>query len=787
LENSNQMKLDLKLKQKIQVIIISVSVVVFLGAIGYISIKGKKTAYDNAISLINSESNNYSSKIQGLINEDFAVVRTLGNAFEAYNFLPKDKWQKLIKIMYRKVFEANPSFYQLWDSWELQHIDTAYNKSYGRIQNTILREGGRIDTSSDLRSMEGDPDLYKKNKSRKKEFISDIYTDVYSTKKSERKLMASLEQPIRESGEFIGVIGLDVTLEQFQKIVTGIKIKNIEDSYAFLLSHNAIFAGHPATDSLNKKAAPNPTNKADFNLYEKIKTGKNFNAIHHKKNQEESYVAYSPIEIGKTGVNWYLGISAPVSSIKAQANKNFIISLIVGFIGLIILSTVIYWLAKNITMPIEKITEQLNLLSHGKINNVMKLKYQTGDEIEEMATAFNRTIDDLSQKSQFAQQLGEGKLEQDFELTNKEDLLGKSLVEMRDSLKKAREEEEKRKEEDKKRQWVNEGLAKFGDILRQNNDNLEALSYDIIRNIVVYMDANQGGLFLLNDDDNNDIFYELKAAYAYDRRKYLEKQIRPGEGLIGTCVIEKKPIYMTEIPQDYIEITSGLGDANPDSLLIVPLKIEEEVLGVLEIASFKKMEKYQIEFVKKVAENIASTMQSVRVNLKTAELLEKSRQQAEEMSSQEEEMRQNMEELQATQEESARRERELNSTIEAIDNFLLKAELNTDGSIIDTNQLFIDTLEYSKDELKNIQIQTLLNEQEKEKFHSLLQQVINGNDTKDTLKFKTKTEKDLWLISSITPDNDEEGNIAKIQFLALDHTNSEKEKLEMRKKLEHQS
>jgi PAS domain S-box-containing protein len=480
---------------------------------------------------------------------------------------------------------------------------------------------------------------------------------------------------------------------------------------------------------------------------------------------------------------WYLGISAPLSSIKKDANRSFIISLIVGLVGLIILSTVIYWVAKTITTPIEKITEQLKQLSQGRINNALKLEYETGDEIEEMTKAFNKTIDDLNKKSEFAQQLGRGELDQEFNNTNEQDLLGKSLIEMRDSLKKAREEEAKRKEEDKKRQWVNEGLAQFGDILRQNNDNLGELSYQIIRNLVSYLNANQGGLFLLNDEDKNDPFYELKAAYAYNRRKYLQKEIRPGEGLVGTCAIEKETIHMTEIPQDYIEITSGLGDATPDSLLIVPLKTEEEMLGVVEIASFNEFEKHQIEFVEKIAESIASTIQSVRVNLKTNELLEKSQQQAEEMSSQEEEMRQNMEELQATQEESARRERELNSTIEAINNFLLKAEMDTEGNLLDINPLFTETFEYSTEELKNTSIFALLNEQEKEKFNSLMEQVVKGIDAKETLKFKTKSDKDLWLISSLTPYKDDQGNITKVFFIALDHTESEQEKLEMRNKL----
>jgi len=781
------MKLNLKLRHKIQLIIISVSAVIFIGTVGYISMKDKKTAYNNTINLMNSQSDNFSNKIEGLINEDFAVVSTLGNAFKAYDFLPKDQWQELIHIMYREVFKANPSFYQIWDSWELQYIDSTYDKPYGRISNNIIRENGQVKITKTLRSMDGDPKLYKNNKAKNTDFITNIYADVYTEDKQKKKMMATLWESITIDGNYIGMVGLDITLDQFQKIVNNIKIKNIDKSHAFLLTHNAKYAAHPNKDSVNTKAIKNPTNEEYFNLYNKIQTGEKFSIIHTKQTEQKRYVTYAPIKISKTGMHWYLGISAPIQEIKEQANRNFIISLIVGLLGLGILSFVIYWVAQNITTPIEKITNQLKQLSQGQIDQTMKLSYQTGDEVEEMTSAFNRTIEDLNRKSQFAQQLGQGDLTQDFELANDEDLLGKSLIEMRDSLTKAREEEEKRKEEDKKRQWVNEGLAKFSDILRQNNENLEELSYDIIRNLVVYLNANQGGIFLLNDEDQNDIFYQLKAAYAYNRRKYLDKQIKPGEGLVGTCAIEQETIYMTEIPEDYIEITSGLGDTPPDSLLIVPLKMEEKVLGIVEIASLYKFEKHQIEFVEKIAENIASTIQSVRVNLKTSELLEKSQQQAEEMSSQEEEMRQNMEELQATQEESARRERELNSTIEAINNFLLKAEFDSEGNILEANQLFLDTFGLSNEEIKNKNIKDFITPTHASKLENILNQVAGGQDMKDILKFKTKSDKDLYLISSLTSYTNNDGKITKMLFIALDHTDSEQEKISMRNELKGKS
>jgi PAS domain S-box-containing protein len=741
-------------------------VVIFLGAIGYISIKAKNASYSNAVKLVEAKSRYNAKKVQELINEDFAVIRTLSHVFKEYKFLPKDRWQNLVNNIYDEVFEANPSFYQLWDSWELQYIDTAYNKPYGRIMNTRFREDGVVKSSSELRSMNGDPELYAQDKARAEELISELYADVYSTGKQEKKFMTSLESPILVNGNFIGLVGVDITLGRFQEIVKGIELESLENK-AFLITHNGKYAGHPNSELLNKAAEKNPTSRKNFDLYEKIKTGEHFSIKHNKEDEAESFVSYSPIKIGRTETYWYLGVSVPTKSIMDRANESFKISLLVGLIGLIILSTVIYIVARNITIPIEKVTSVLNRVSKGHIDKDMKLEITSGDEIEEMATALNTSIEELNKKNEFAKSLGDGNLDYEFQISHEEDELGNSLLETRDSLKKAREEEKQRKEEDERRQWVNEGLTKFADILRKDNEDLQKLSDNIIKNLVKYLGANQGGLFILNDEDEENVVYELQSAFAFDRKKYKQKSFKPGESLVGTCAIEKEKIYITEIPQDYIEITSGLGDANPDSLLIVPLKHEEEVLGVIEIASFKELAQHEIEFVEKVAENIASTLASVRVNLKTNQLLEKSQQQAEELSSQEEEMRQNMEELQATQEEAARKKAEMEGLVNALNESSYVIEYDLDGKILTINDNYLDLLGVSREYAIGSHHSDHMDftEEQKKEYEQFWNDLNSGKIKKQTniVKINNQTYK---FTETYTPIKDANGNIVKILKIA---------------------
>ena len=323
-----------------------------------------------------------------------------------------------------------------------------------------------------------------------------------------------------------------------------------------------------------------------------------------------------------------------------------------GFIVILICVIIAIFIAQSITNPIVQLQQIMGRISRGELPDDELQK--PNDEIGSMIRQVDLLIDGLKKTSNFAQDIGEGSFDTKYDPLSDKDVLGNSLLTMRDNLKEAAEQ-------DLRRNWANEGFAKFGDILRQfSNDELETLTYEVVSNIVKYLDINQGWLYVIaKNEETGEDQLELMACYAYDKKKYINKTIEFGEGLTGQVWQEGEMIYMNDVPNNFVNITSGLGQSNPTSILIMPLKMNDEIHGMLELGSFRDLKKHEIEFVERVSGNIASTISVSRVNAKTKELLSESQHMSESLRSQEEEMRQNLEELQATQDEMHRKTREL--------------------------------------------------------------------------------------------------------------------------------
>jgi len=763
------MKVKLKIWQKIIVFILGTIMVVFTTIFVFISQSSREIIYSDALEYSNALAKQSANQIESWLNSDIVIVRTLSSAFLEYKTLPLEKWQELYRGMYSRVYATNPHLDAIWDSWELSNLDPKWDKPYGRYSYAIYRENNVIKTQAAIKSLTGDPVAYAQMKNAGSESIAEPYEDVIQ----KGKIMTTLAAPLYENGKYIGLIGVDIVLSRFQELVYS--IKPYPNSYAFLLSNKGIFVAHPDTSffkrNINDKQ---PELVKQFKILEKVQKGEAFNFTYTDKKGEVFYYTLVSIVIGKTKTPWTLGIVVPRNEIMAKANTNYNLNFLAAILGLLVLIFVLVLFTNNITRPINKMTKLLKEVATGKIDDSMTLDISTGDEIEVMAEALSASIVGINNKTYFARLIGSGNLDADLSLLSEDDILGKSLLDMRNSLILAREEENKRKTEEEKEKWVNEGITKFGEILRQNNSNQSKLSDEIIKNLVWYLNAMQGGLFVINDKSDHEE-YDLIAAFAFDRKKFLDKTFAKGEGLVGTCAAEKDVIYLTEIPQDYIEITSGLGGANPNVLLLVPLMIEEEVLGVIELTSFNQFKPYEIELVKKLSQNIASTLHSVKVNSRTTDLLERSQEQAEMMAAQEEEMRQNMEELQATQEEASRKTADLESLVNALNISAYLMEYDTQGYIISVNDSYQSLLGIPRDKILGLHHTEGLTQTEtqKENYEQFWSDLRKGTIKKQISKFNINSI-DYQFIETYTPIYSQSGEVSKILKIAVDisHTSN---------------
>ncbi|MCU0393360.1 MAG: GAF domain-containing protein [Thermoflexibacter sp.] len=392
-----------------------------------------------------------------------------------------------------------------------------------------------------------------------------------------------------------------------------------------------------------------------------------------------------------------------------QEDNSSYISYLLTFVIflLIIFSLELIGISYFLLKPINDITHISERVAKGELVNVNH-KTSIIKEIDWVIAKFDEINQGLDKITDFADKIGDGDFSANLNPRSEKDQLTFALLEMRDNLLKVNQDEQKRK-------WATEGLAKFASILRLDEQDRQKLADAIISNLVKYVGANQGGLFI--HDPNQEIL-RLVASYAYNRKKFIEREIPVGDGLIGQTFVEKNITYIKDIPDGYVYITSGLGEATPSNLLLIPLKANEKVFGVVELTSFEQFEPYQLEFLEKVAENIAATISSFRNTEIMSKLLRESQEQSEMLRSQEEEMRQNFEELLTTQEQMKRKQEEVeitNRKLQANEMILKKAMEKTKEQSqelqkvneelaqkqIDMHQQMID-LQKAKDEISQI-------------------------------------------------------------------------------------
>jgi CheY-like chemotaxis protein/CHASE3 domain sensor protein len=302
---------------------------------------------------------------------------------------------------------------------------------------------------------------------------------------------------------------------------------------------------------------------------------------------------------------------------EISLNENLVAKrIIIWGVGLVTFLTLLgtYLMARLVTKPVHRLSKVSRQVMEGDIS--ARANMNSADELGTLGTAFDKMLDGLAE---------------------------------------SRRESENKTKDLENQNWIKSNVGELADKMHGEQTPAE-LAKNIIQYITPALKAQIGAIYLKDDEK-----LKLVGSYAYNKQKFSGDEFRLGEGLIGQAALEKKEIILTQVPDDYIKVNSGLGEVAPKNIFVIPFSHEEEVKGVIELGSLNEFGGSQMEFLRQALGTIAVNFYSSENRYKTKMLLNKTQAQAEELESQQEEMRATNEELESQQEELRATNEELES------------------------------------------------------------------------------------------------------------------------------
>ena len=452
---------------------------------------------------------------------------------------------------------------------------------------------------------------------------------------------------------------------------------------------------------------------------------------------------------------------------QAQTQRNRRLGIAMA-LGIFILANALILFTMNIGKSFRDLRHHTQKLSKGIFPSPLDASH--GDEFGEIAGDLNLHLRDLQKKIDLLSSMSEDGPGELF-TPEAEDKLGNALLVLSDFLTRKELQEVSRNREDKKVNWISEGAAQLGEVLRSERDDLGELSFFIIQKLVTYMNMEMGSLFITNDSDPANLTLDLSASYAYDRRKFKTMSLEWGEGLPGTCAQEKERIFITDVPTDYFDVASGLGNSLPNCILLVPLKIADRVVGVIELATVRLLRPFEIDFVESLSDRIASSMMAVRNSEHTTRLLKQSQAQAKTLKEQDSAMRENMTKLEQAQQESSTKESEITGILNAINQSTLVAEMGLNGRFTSINEQFLMLLESSEDQvLGKLHSDFAMVDRTSDEYKAFWATLKEGKSVSNTEQYRLFSGEEVWLHQTFTPIINNEGRVHRILNIAMNIT-----------------
>ena len=534
-----------------------------------------------------------------------------------------------------------------------------------------------------------------------------------------------------------------------------------ESGYLFMMSKSAGVYVHP--DFANSESL------SSERMLNKLKgVGSDIETTVYKMPEKDFKVCQKAAYIKEFDV--YIGACCPEDAMGLSAMRKAVIITIFVLFGALATSIVLLsnWFSAKL---FNKVRYFIYQVAEGKVpkkNSSRLVSRLEPQELVDMEHVINEIIDNQHNRIDCLEKLISEGFDANVSIERGKDFEGDLLLQLQEKLADKETNDQSRKVEIEHSDWINKGITKFIEILRFHGQERKVLAYNIISNLVKYVGAIQGAIYFTNEEDPDNIKLELSACYAYEKQKLIEQSFSVDDGLLGRAYHENRVINLTDLPPGYIKIVSGLGDAQPNNLIIVPLIFNQKNSGMLELASFKVFEEYQVTFLSRIAESIASAISGLKISERTETLLQRSQEQSKLMKIQEVEMRRNLQEMRRLKEEAENKDSEMRGLFRAVDSTSLVTQYDKDGTILHVNSRMLDLLQVSEDDLVGRNHADISSFKPNDKNYRKFWEDLRHGQSRSLVESINTKQKTIWMSETFSPITDDKGNVLKIINIGMD-------------------
>ncbi|WP_051328394.1 response regulator [Desulfatirhabdium butyrativorans] len=638
----------------------------------YTTFSSREKAVHAAYQLAATAARDQAGAVQRSLERSLQITRTMAQTFSAVknpdSILNLNR--ESAKVMLKNLLIDNPSFLSIYTIWEpdaFDLMDEAFSDrpgsdASGRFIPCWTRKGENIvlEPSRDYENHDKG-DYYIIPRQTGKDSIVGPYS--YKIDHQSRWIVSVLS-PIQYENRFYGVVGVDIPIENFAGLIEERRLFNGAAQITLLSPNGLIIASTEHIQAIGKSlAAIQPDT---FDQVQSIATRKQV-----VTEQGDALLAVSAVETGDAKAPWLVLMSVPRANIMAGALTETAKQLLIGILMALGAVLAISIFIRQHLSPLKQISEAARQVALGSlavpdirtrndeigkmhqsfllmvasmrtINETIQAvtvgdfaaKIKLRSDFDELGLSINRMIDGVTRIVAQLNKIAEGSYSDRIRPFSDRDQLGTALYRMTESLKKMREINEKQNA-------FKSAQMELNNTMRGEQDT-QSLTERVIAYMCRYLGAAIGAFFLFDPEAQT---LKLCGTYAYRKRKRLVNGFRIGEGLVGQAALEKSIIHVTDLPASYVPVQSGLGQSVPKAVVVVPLLVEDDLKGVMELGAMKEFSSDDLAFLEQVAANIAIAIHSAQSRTRMKALLEKTQLQAAQLKNQQEALQQSNREL----------------------------------------------------------------------------------------------------------------------------------------------